>query len=239
MNHSFEKSKVYHSVYVNKNGNEQHLEKGASYVNQDGKKNVKGFKTNKNGNLEELSVKEAKNFIQQSKNMVPLRSVMPTMDSLIDKFKQHRIQSRTPTPHPLFKKLKHTLSKRKKNKSSKRKFKKVHFGESNNISQLFDKTEPPSIVKLYNRHNTQKKKRKRKRKPQNKKKMKKKPKRKGKPFKNHSHKHNDGDGDGYSDGDSDGDGDSDDDDDDDFSNSTSNTNTKTTRKFRKRKRSLK
>ena len=227
MNHSFEKSKVYHSVYVNKNGNEQHLEKGASSVNQDGKKNVKGFKTNKNGNLEELSVKEAKNFIQQSKNMVPLRSVMPTMDSLIDKFKQHRIQSRTPTPHPLFKKLKHTLSKRKKNKSSKRKFKKVHFGESNNISQLFDKTEPPSIVKLYNRHNTQKKKRKRK--PQNKKKMKKKPKRKGEPFKNHSHKHNDSDSDDVG----------------DFSNSTSNsnintnTNTRTTRKFRKRKRSLK
>ena len=230
MKHSFEKSKVYHSVYVNKNGNEQHLEKGASSVNQDGKKNVKGFKTNKNGNLEELSVKEAKNFIQQSKDMVPLRSVMPTMDSLIDKFKQHRIQSRTPTPHPLFKKLKHTLSKRKKNKSSKRKFKKVHFGESNNTSQLFDKTEPPSIVKIYNTHNTQKKKRKRKRKPQNKKKMKKKPKRKGKPFKNHSHKHNDGDG--YSDSD-------DVDDDDDFSNSSSNTNTKTTRKFRKRKRSLK
>ena len=227
MNHSFEKSKVYHSVYVNKNGNEQHLEKGASSVNQDGKKNVKGFKTNKNGNLEELSVKEAKNFIQQSKNMVPLRSVMPTMDSLIDKFKQHRIQSRTPTPHPLFNKLKHTLLKRKKNKSSKRKFKKVHFGKSNDISQLFDKTEPPSIVKLYNRHNTQKKKRKRK--PQNKKKMKKKPKRKGEPFKNHSHKHNDSDSDDVG----------------DFSNSTSNsnintnTNTRTTRKFRKRKRSLK
>lgn len=168
MKHSFEKSKVYHSVYVNNNGNEQHLEKGASSVNKDGKKEVRGFKTTDNGNIEELSVKEANKFIQQSKNMVPLQNVMPSIDNLIDRFKNHRIQSgriqsgriqsRTPTPHPLFKKLKNTLSKRKKSsKQKKHKLKKVRFEDSNNISQLFDRTEPPSIVRIktQNTHNTQ------------------------------------------------------------------------------------
>lgn len=174
----FSQNKVYSSSYVNNNGKESHYEKGAQSVNDNGKKNTRGFET-KNGNVRELTSKEANKLIRQSQNTIPLKDAMREMDDVIGRFRTNRNHNSNRLNHsvprlnnilneiainPINKsnpkkkansKAKSYRKKRKRKKVRRSgKNRRVSIKEDNNTNQMFDRQDPPSFVKLNEKDRT-------------------------------------------------------------------------------------
>lgn len=162
----FSHSKVYSSSYVNNNGKESHYEKGAQSVNDNGRKNTRGFEA-KNGDLRELTPTEASKLIRQSNKMIPLKDAMREMDDMIGRFQNNwrntmmiprmNMGLNTDLNMNTDKKKENNRTKKRKRKrmkrNSKKKKKSVSIKEKNNLIQDFDKRDPVIDIEPVNEMN--------------------------------------------------------------------------------------